>query len=116
MRGLLIRVLVNAAALWVAARVIDGITLEGGFGSTLLVALIFGVVNAFIKPIAKLISLPIRMITFGLFTLVINALLLMLTAWISAGMSVDRFWWALFGAIVISLVSWALSLFIPDQG
>jgi putative membrane protein len=114
MRGFLIRVLVNAAALWVAAEIIDGITMEEGFGNILLVALIFGLVNALIKPIAKLISLPIRMITFGLFTLVINALLLMLTDWISGGLEVDGFWSAFLGAIVISLVSWALSLLLPD--
>mgnify|MGYP000647493897 FL=1 len=114
MRGFLIRVVVNAVALWVAGRVFDGITLEGGFWDILLVGLIFGIVNAFIKPIAKLISLPIRMITFGLFTLVINALLLMLTDWIYGGLEVDGFWSAFLGAIVISLVSWALSLLLPD--
>jgi len=114
MRGFLIRVVVNAVALWVAGRVFDGITLEDGFWDILLVGLIFGLVNAFMKPIAKLISLPIRMITFGLFTLVINALLLMLTAWIAPGLEIDGFWSALLGAIVISLVSWALSLFLPD--
>ena len=114
MRGFLIRVAVNAAALWVAGRVFDGITLTDDFWDILLVGLIFGLVNAILKPIAKLISLPIRMVTFGLFTLVINALLLMLTAWIAPGLEVDGFWSALLGAIVISLVSWALTLLLPD--
>lgn len=114
MRGFLIRVAVNAVALWVAAKLIDGIALTNDIGSVLFVALVFGLVNAFIKPLAKLISLPIRMVTFGLFTLVINALLLMLTAWIADGLEVDGFLAALLGAIIISIASWALSILVPD--
>jgi putative membrane protein len=114
MRGFLIRVLANAVALVVAAQLIDGITLTDDFWSVLFAAMVFGLVNALIKPIAKLISLPIRMVTFGLFTLVINALLLMLTAWIADGLEVDGFLAALFGAIVVSIISWALSILVPD--
>lgn len=114
MRGFLIRVAVNAVALWVAAALLDDITLTDSFASVLFVALVFGLINALIKPLAKLISLPIRMVTFGLFTLVINALLLLLTAWIADGLEVDGFFAALFGAIIVSIVSWALSILVPD--
>ena len=78
---LLIRLLVNAVALWVTAAILPGLTLEGGFFNLLLVALIFGAVNTFIKPLAKLLTLPIRVATLGLFTIVVNAFMVLLTTW-----------------------------------
>jgi putative membrane protein len=111
---LALRLGVNAAALWVAAELIDGIDLSSRWTSVLFVALIFGLVNAFIKPIARILTFPITLLTLGLFTLVVNATMLGLTAWLTDSLDVDGFWPALLGAFVISLVSWVLSMFIPD--
>ena len=112
---IIIRLLINAAALWVAAYLIDGIGLEGDALSILIVAAIFGLVNAFIKPIVKLLSLPVRIITLGLFAIVINAAMLGLTAAVSDALTVDGFVSALLGALVISVVSAVLGWVIPDE-
>ncbi len=111
---ILIRVLINAAALWAAASIIDGITLSSRFSSVLIVALIFGITNAAVRPFVKLLSFPLIVLTLGLFTLVVNAAMLLLTDFLSDGIEVDGFWTALLGAIVISIVSWGLSLLLPD--
>lgn len=116
----LIRTLINAVALWVTANVVPGIHFaEGGrvdVVSLLLVALIFGLVNAVIKPIVKLATCPFYVLTLGLFTFVVNALMLMLTAWLAGPrFDVDGFIPALIGSIVISIVSFLLSLFISDE-
>ncbi len=124
--SLILRVVVNGIALWVAAWLVQGVHLgEGGSTSKnvvtiLLVALIFGLVNAVVKPIAKLLSLPFIILTLGLFLLVLNALLLELVAWISGvfglAFRIDHFFWdAILAALVISVVSWALSLVLPDD-
>jgi len=84
-------------------------------GGILIVALIFGVINALVKPIVKLLSLPVLILTLGLFTLVINALLLWLTASLSSNLTVSGFWPAFWGAIIISLVSSLLSMFVSDK-
>jgi putative membrane protein len=115
---LLLRILINAAALWVAASVVDGIH-AGGAGSILAVAVVFGVVNAFVRPLLKLLSCPIIFLTLGLFTLVLNALMLMLTAWVGKQLGIDfavaGFWPSAFlGALIVSVVSTVLSWFIPD--
>lgn len=115
MINLLIRLAVNAVALWIAAWVVGGIDLSSGFWSILLVAIVFGVVNALIKPLATLLSIPAIILTLGLFTLVVNAAMLGLTAALTDSLDIDGFWSALLGAIVISLVSWALSMFLPDD-
>jgi putative membrane protein len=120
----ILRVLVNAAALGVATWLFSGITLSGTSTESkvvtvLIVALIFGVVNAIVKPIFRLVTLPIVLLTLGLFLLVINALLLMFTSWLSGifglGWHVDGFWTALWGSIVISIVSFVLNAFLPDK-
>ncbi|GGV00132.1 hypothetical protein GCM10010495_08600 [Kitasatospora herbaricolor] len=120
MKSFAIKTLINAAAIWVAAWIVTGITLSGQdtWGQQTLtviaVALIFGVVNWLIKPVVKLFSLPLFVLTLGLITFVINALMLWLTSWASDKLDldfhVDGFWAALFGALIISLVSWGLSL------
>ena len=116
MSRLIIRLVINAVALTAAAYFIDGIAIEDSLLGLLLVAAVFGVVNAFIKPIVKLLTCPINVLTLGLFTLVINALMLMLTGWLSGGrISVDGFWAAFWGAIIISIVSLLLSIFVPDE-
>ena len=122
--GILIRVVINAVALWVAAWLIDGIEVTaestGGKIATLLaVGAIFGLVNAVLKPLALLLSLPLLILTLGLFALVVNALLFWLIAaisdWIGLAFEVDGFWSAFWGAIVVSMVSWLLSLVVRDR-
>jgi len=111
-----IGILVNAAALWVAVQIVPGLDFSGEIWKLLMVAIIFGLINAFIKPILVIFSLPITVMTLGLFLLVINALLLMLTGWISGqldlGFTVADFWAALLGSIVISLAGMVLSFVV----
>jgi putative membrane protein len=119
-----VKVGINGVALWVAAWIVDGIGFgEGQFGSkfatVVLVALLFGVVNAFLKPIATFFSFPFILLTLGLFTIVVNAFMLQVTEWIAdpLGLSfvIDEFWWdAIWGAIIISIVSIVLDWVIPD--
>ncbi len=112
---LILKLLINALALWVAGELIGGIDLTGDFWQILLVALIFGLVNTFIKPILKLLSLPVIILTLGLFTLIINAGMLGLTAAITDYLSIEDFWSALLGALVISVVSAFLGAFVKDD-
>ena len=97
----MLRLLINAAALWVAIQLVDGIDHRGSLWSLLFVALVFGVLNASIRPLLKLLSLPLIILTLGLFIFVINALMLMLTGWVSGllnlGFYVDGFWDAFVG-------------------
>ena len=120
-----VRIIVNAAALWLAARVVGGIEIEG-VGSLVITAIIFGVVNALIKPVVHLLGCPLSCLTVGIFALIINAAMLVLTAaiagWLDLDVSVEWFWPALWGALVISLTSAILSALIrrrpkrsPDQ-
>ncbi len=115
MERLVIITLVNAAALWVAAAVIDGVQLSSSWLGVLLVAALFGVVNAFLKPLATFLSLPAIVLTLGFFILVVNAAMLGLTAAISDHLDIDGFGSALLGAIVVSIVSWAISTFLPED-
>lgn len=112
---LLIRLIINAIALYAAAQLVNGIQLTDQIGGILFVALIFGVVNAILGPILKILSFPFILVTLGLFTLVINGLLLWLTAALSSSLSVEGFWAAFWGALVISIVSWFLSAFLKDD-
>lgn len=114
MKNFLIRLFVNALALTAAAGLIDGIEMSGGFWDVLLVALVFGVVNAFLKPILLVMSFPLLVISLGLFALVVNALLLMLTARILDDFAVSGFWAAVLGSIVISLVTMLLGSVLRD--
>jgi putative membrane protein len=115
----LIRLLVNAAALWVATQVVSGVTFDGGLLPMLGVALVFGVVNALLRPVAKILTFPIIIVTLGIFALVINGLMLWLTSSLSSAMGlgfhVSGFWAAFWGALVVSLVSLVLSMLIRDQ-
>ncbi|MEE1828241.1 phage holin family protein [Streptomyces sp. BE20] len=124
MKGFLIKTLINAAAIWVAAWIVPGITLAGDDWqhktlTVVTVALLFGVVNWLIKPVVKFFSFPLFILTLGLFTFIVNALMLWLTSWASDKLDlsfhVDGFWAALFGALIISLVSWGLSLALDDD-
>lgn len=103
--GFWARTFITAFALWIATEIVPGIHVAGLF-SLLLAALVFGLVNAVIRPPAVLLTLPLTILTFGLFLLVVNAAMLGLTALVLPGFSVRGFWPAVFGAIVVSTVSW----------
>lgn len=117
--GFVVRVLINGVAIWLATLVLPGLEVLGGdstagrIGVILLVALVFGIVNAVVKPLVKLISLPLYVLTLGLFTLVVNALMLMLTAWITEqtdwGLRIDNFGTAVLGGLIVAVVSFVLS-------
>ncbi|MEU9372351.1 phage holin family protein [Streptomyces sp. NPDC048255] len=125
MTNFVVKTLANAAALAVAIWLVSGITLDDGssLGSRtltlILVALVFGLVNFIVKPVVKLLSLPLFIITLGLFTLVVNALMLLLTSWLAEqfdlSFHVDGFWTAVIGGLIISIVSWAVNLALPDK-
>jgi putative membrane protein len=117
--GFFARLLVNAAALWVATRVVTGVTYDGGWLPFLGVAVVFGVVNAFIRPVTKILTFPLIIVTLGIFSLVVNGLMLWLTSLLSAGLGlgfhVRGFSAAFWGALVVSLVSTILSLVVRDN-
>ncbi|MDL9936698.1 phage holin family protein [Gordonia sp. ABSL1-1] len=126
MRAFLIRTACTGFSLWIAALIVPGIDFVGGdnnwekLGIVIVVAVIFGLVNAIIKPIVQLISIPFYILTLGLIHIVINAFMLEITAWITRntthwGLEVDEFWWsAIFGAIVVSVVGWGLALLMKE--
>lgn len=115
----IVRLAINAFALWCAARYIDGISYTGTWQGLVGLALVFGVVNTFIRPILSFLSFPIRIITLGLFTLVINALMLLLTARIGSAFGIDihirGFVAALIGAICVSIVSLVLNAILVSD-
>jgi putative membrane protein len=116
----IIRLLVNAAALWVATRIVPGVTFDGGVVPFLAVALLFGVINATLRPLAKILTFPLILLTLGIFALVVNGLMLWLLSSLSSslglGFHVSGFWSAFFGALVVSIVSALLSLTVrPNE-
>lgn len=123
--GVVIRFLVNALAIWLADLLLDGISLAAADSTTgeLLVlgvvALVFTLVNLVVRPVVKLLSLPLYILTLGLFSLVVNALMLLLTGWLTRltdhGLFVDGFWSALLGGIVISVLGWLANLVLPRR-
>ncbi|MEV6305116.1 phage holin family protein [Actinoplanes sp. NPDC051861] len=122
--GILIRLAITAVSLWIATLVIDGIDLTadsaaGKAGTLLAVAVIFGLVNAILRPIIKLLGCGLYVLTLGLIALVVNGLLFMLTSWIAGeldlGFHVDGFWpSAVLGALLVGVVSWLLNMLVPD--
>jgi len=112
--GFLARTAITAFAFWVAAALFGGIGFSGLF-TLIVAAIVFGLVNALIRPVVLLLTLPLNILTLGLFTLVVNAAMLGLTALLLPGMRVAGFWAAFFGAIVVGLVSWAASRAIGDR-
>ena len=122
------RAAVTGVALWVVTLIVPGISFVGGdtavqkIGIVFVVAVIFGLVNALIKPIVALLSIPLYILTLGLFHVVVNALMLWITAWITEhtthwGLQIDQFWWtAIWAAILLSLVGWVLSMPLRGAG
>lgn len=116
---LILRIVINAVAIWVTSLILGGFSFSGDIINLLIVGGIFGLVNAFIRPIIKLLTLPISVITLGLFTLVINALMLLITVWLSSSLSLEggifeNMFTVFIAAIIISLVSTVLSWILPD--
>jgi putative membrane protein len=115
MKGILVRWLILTAAIIVASYALNGIQVRG-FLSAFFAAAILGVLNAFFRPILIILTLPINILTLGLFTFIINALLLKMASGVISGFDVRGFWAAVFGSIIISVVSWALNSFISPRG
>ncbi|MBO1336753.1 phage holin family protein [Streptomyces sp. VRA16 Mangrove soil] len=124
MKNFVVKTIANAGALAVAVWVLDKITLTGDstpkkVGTLLLVALIFGLVNFIVKPIVKVLTFPLFLLTLGLITLIVNALMLLLTSWLAGRLDlafhVDGLWTAILGGLIISVVSWALHIVLPDE-
>jgi len=115
MKGLILRWLILSVAIMVSAHLFAGIHVDG-YGSALFAALVLGILNALFRPILFILTLPINVLTLGLFTFVINAVLLLMTSGITGGLVVDGFGSALFGSLIISLVSLLLSSFVSDRG
>jgi putative membrane protein len=117
--GFLVRLLITAASLWVATRIVTGVTYEGGWLPFFGLALVFGVVNTFVGFLVKVLTFPLILVTFGFFLLVVNGLMLQLTSAVAEtlgiGFHVDGFWAAFWGALVVSIVSWLLNVTMVDK-
>ncbi len=124
MMNFVVKTLANAGALAVAIWLLQDITLTGDSTAKkawtlILVALVFGLVNWLVKPVVKLLTFPLFILTLGLITLVVNALMLLLTSWLAGELDlsfhVEGFWTAVLGGLIISVVSWALNVVLPDN-
>jgi putative membrane protein len=113
--GLLVRWLILTTAIMIASYLIQGIEVNGFF-SAFFAAAILGVLNVFFRPILFILTLPINILTLGFFTFIINAVLLKMASGVISGFVVHGFWSAVFGGLIISVVSWLLNSFINDQG
>jgi putative membrane protein len=107
------RLLINVVAILIIAHIAPGLIRVDGFLAALIAAILLGIVNTIIRPILVILTFPLTLLTFGLFLLVINALMLWLVSALLSGFHVNGFWGALFGSILISIVSWLLSKFLP---
>lgn len=116
---ILVRLLINAAALWAATNIVPGISFDGEWPLLFAVALLFGVLNVSVRPLLKLLTLPFLILTLGLFIFVVNAFMLLLTGWISdafgLGFHVGGFGPAFLGALVVTVVSFLLSVFVGKE-
>jgi putative membrane protein len=115
MVGFLLRAAITALGLWVASELMSGMTFDST-SKLIVAAIVLGVVNAFVRPLAFILTLPITIVTLGLFLLVLNAGMVALVAWLVPGFQVAGFWTALGAAVIVSLVSWAASSVIGTNG
>ena len=115
MVGFLLRAAITALGLWVASELLSGLTFDST-SKLILAAVVLGVVNALVRPIAFILTLPITVVTLGLFLLVLNAGMVALVAWMVPGMQVAGFWTAVGVALIVSLVAWAASSVIGTSG
>ncbi|MFP7761789.1 phage holin family protein [Marisediminicola sp. LYQ134] len=124
MKRFLVRLVVNAVALWLTTLIVAGVTVVpyenddtlATVLTYLLVALVFGIVNGVLGNLIRIVAFPLYILTLGLFALVVNSLLLLLVAWITSftgfGLEVDGFWWGVLGALVLALLSWLISVIL----
>src|SRR5690242_9714572 len=110
-RRLLVSWAICAVAVALTAALVPGINLDGGIGAFLLIALVWGLINGLLGPIARLVSLPLTLLSFGLFAFVVNGALFALTAWVVDSLSVDNFGWAILGALALPVFNFVLSFF-----
>ncbi len=115
MPGLLVRLLISAAGLWLASEMVPSIEFRSA-GTLVLAAVLLGIVNAVVRPVLVVLTFPITLITLGLFLLVVNAAMLGLVAALLDGFSVGGFWSALAGSLIVSLTSWVASWYIGPKG
>jgi len=113
--GFLLRVLINTAAIYFAATIVPGLSVDGLIPA-LGAGLVLGLINAIIRPILVLLTLPVTLVTLGLFLFVLNGFCLWLTSLLIRGFVVQGFWSAIFGALIVSIVSWLLTAFVSDRG
>lgn len=115
MRGFLVRLLITALGLWVADQLLGGITITGT-GALIISALLLGIVNAVIRPVILILTLPLTVLTLGFFVLIVNGISLAIAAWLVPGFHVAGLWSATLGAIIVGLTGWAASAFIGGSG
>jgi putative membrane protein len=115
MKGFVIRLLITALGLWVADRLLPGIEITGT-GSLIVSALLLGLVNAVIRPIILILTLPLTVLTLGLFILIVNGISLGIAAWLVPGFHIAGLWSATWGAIIVGVTSWAASAFVGGSG
>ena len=115
MNGFLLRLAISAFGLWVASKLVPGVQINDGW-TLIWAALLLGIVNALVRPIVLLLTLPITLVTLGLFILVVNAAMFALVASLLSGFHLSGFWAALFGALIVSITSWLGSWFIGPRG
>jgi putative membrane protein len=113
--GFVVRVLVNAVTIALAAALVPGIHLDGATPA-LLAGAVLGLINALVRPVLLVLTLPLTLLTLGLFLLVLNGFCLAATAWLVPGFDVDNFLSAILGALLVSVVSWVLTAFVSDRG
>ncbi|MBI2153184.1 MAG: phage holin family protein [Candidatus Rokubacteria bacterium] len=113
--GFLLRVLINALAIFLAAAVVPGLEIRGAL-SALGAGLVLGLINAVVRPVLLVLTLPLTLATLGLFLFILNGLCLWLTSLLVKGFEVHGFWAAVFGALIVSVVSWLLTAFLSDRG
>jgi putative membrane protein len=115
MKGLVFRLLITALGLWAAATIVPGMTIVG-VGTLIVAALLLGLVNAFIRPVILILTLPLTLLTLGLFIFVVNGISLALVAWVMPGFTLSGLWAAILGSIVVGLTSWFASAFVGSTG
>lgn len=115
MKGFVVRLLITALGLWVADQLLGGITITGT-GALIISALLLGIVNAVIRPIILILTLPLTVVTLGFFVLIVNGISLAIAAWLVPGFHVAGLWSATIGAIIVGLTGWAASAFIGGSG
>lgn len=115
MRGFLVRLLITALGLWVADRLLPGIEITGT-GALLVSALLLGIVNAVIRPIILILTLPLTVLTLGLFVLIVNGISLAIAAWLVPGFHIAGLWPATLGALIVGVTGWLASAFVGGSG